>query len=189
MTDLQNFATQNWVMTPVARPGPSRPPPNAPPTGGATLGPAQRWLLTLSGVVFAEVKGKSSANWFGDTLSFRPALNPPIGHVINEYGLKTPPGFIGQNFNGCISVDQYALFAGPTAVFNRGTTAQVGFAVDNWRENAFGEADDLLTNVRFGRLFDGLQVDVAVRDADVTIHRISYHVTLYGRIVFLPMLF
>ena len=33
-------------------------------------------------------------------------------------------------------------------------------------------------------LFDGLLVDLAVRDSDAVIHRISYHITVQGRIRF-----
>ena len=206
MTDLLNFATQNWVMTPVAPPAPPAPLPagnttNAigqgqfgttlDPTGGARPASAQRWLLHLSGVVFAEIKGNSSARWFNDVVAFRPSLTVPIRHVISEHKLKTPPGVLGNDFDVRFQVDQYALFAGPTSIFNRGSTAQAGFAVDNWRENPFLQGNDLLTNVRFSRLFDGMQVDVAVRDADAIIHRLSYQATLYGRIVFVqvPVIF
>ncbi|MBN7300189.1 hypothetical protein IUU89_30180, partial [Mycobacteroides abscessus subsp. abscessus] len=36
----------------------------------------------------------------------------------------------------------------------------------------------------FRSLFDGLLVDLAVRDNDAVIHRISYHITVQGRVRF-----
>lgn len=49
------------------------------------------------------------------------------------------------------------------------------------------EKTDAFSGVPLDRLFTGIQVDVAVRDSDAWIHRVSYHITLLGKIVFTPI--
>jgi hypothetical protein len=43
-------------------------------------------------------------------------------------------------------------------------------------------------NATFDRLFSGIQVDVAVRDTDAWLYRVSYEIVLLGRIVFGPII-
>jgi hypothetical protein len=59
-----------------------------------------------------------------------------------------------------------------------------GFAVDLWRPHPFFNDTDVVTNAPINNLFNGIQVDVAVSDIDAYFYRISYHITLIGKIRF-----
>ena len=59
-----------------------------------------------------------------------------------------------------------------------------GFAVDTWQRNPFVHGTDVFTNTPVGNLFDGINVNVAVRDTDAILPRVSYHITLVGKIFF-----
>jgi hypothetical protein len=44
------------------------------------------------------------------------------------------------------------------------------------------------SNTEVTNLFSGIQVDVAVRDTDAILSRLSYNIALLGRIVFGPVI-
>ena len=56
------------------------------------------------------------------------------------------------------------------------------------RPNPFGTAQDSFSNTPHTNLFSGIQVDVAVRDTDAWLHRLSYKITLLGKITFSPVI-
>jgi hypothetical protein len=66
---------------------------------------------------------------------------------------------------------------------NQGQSVNSGFAVDVWRPNPFNTATHAVTDLPVDHLFEGIQVDVAVRDTDAYIFRLGYNITLLGRIV------
>lgn len=86
-----------------------------------------------------------------------------------------------------LQVEQWAPFAALSSVLNQHESINSGFAVDLWRPNPFVTKTDAFSGVPLDRLFTGIQVDVAVRDSDAWIHRVSYHITLLGKIVFTPI--
>lgn len=84
-------------------------------------------------------------------------------------------------------MEQWTPFAALSSVLNEHESINSGFAVDLWRPNPFVTKTDPLTGTALDRLFTGIQVDVAVRESDAWIHRVSYHITLLGKIVFAPI--
>ena len=117
----------------------------------------------------------------------RPDLRGPLNHVINRHGIPRPPGTEDANYFIRFRVEQWAPYAALSSMFNRGASLNSGFAVDVWRPNPFDNATDIFTNAPVNNLFSGIQADVAVRDIDAIIHRLSYHITLLGQIVFVPL--
>ena len=69
-------------------------------------------------------------------------------------------------------------------MFNKDQSVNSGFAVDVWRPNPFGTGSDVVNNTPLARLFNGIQVDAAVRDTDAFMHRLSYHISLVGQVKF-----
>src|SRR5437868_4313141 len=108
---LTDFAGQNWVITPAAL-AVGQPAP--------TDIHQQMWLLVLSGVVFANFKGTTSADWRRETLSFSPELAGPqnagpLNWAISRYSIPTPSN---QNFVTAFSLEQWAPFASLSSIFN-----------------------------------------------------------------------
>jgi hypothetical protein len=135
----------------------------------------------LSGVAFSEVKGNSQAQWLRETLHFTPDMEGPINFAINRFSIPIPPDGNTRGFQ----VEEWAPYAAPSSCFNRNVANNSGFAVDVWRPHEFDTKTNLITGQPVGNLFNGIEVDVAVRDTDAILHRVSYHITLLGKIIFL----
>ena len=153
MLEVTDFAGQNWLITPAASAVNETPPQRI---------EDQKWLLVLSGVAMATVKGESTAQWKHQTVSMRPNLHTPLQYAVTKYGIPIPQG---------------------AALAFQVESVNSGFAVDVWRPNPFNTATHAVTNLPVDHLFEGIQVDVAVRDTDAYIFRLGYNITLLGRIV------
>jgi hypothetical protein len=189
MKYLTNFAGQNWLITPAALAVGEHPP--------ATIHD-QKWLLVLSGVVIADLKGDSSSQWNYQTVSFTPDMagpddpsstSGPLNWAISHYSIPKPSGSPGADYLIRFSVEEWAPFASLSSIFNQGQSINSGFAVDVWRPNHFGSGTDVLSNQPVNNLFAGVNVDLAVQDTDAWIYRISYNITLLGKIVFVAPAF
>jgi tetratricopeptide (TPR) repeat protein len=178
MIEPSSFAGQNWLITPAAS------------AVGATA-PSQiedqTWLLVLSGVAIVDLKGVTASEWRRETVLLRPELTGPLRYAINRYQIPTPPGDEGLTFTAELQVEQWAPFAALSSMLNQHESINSGFAVDLWRPNPFATKHDAVSGAQLDKLFNGIQVDVAVRDSDAWIHRVSYHITLLGKIVFTPI--
>jgi len=137
MKVLTNFAGQNWLITPAALAVGEHPP--------ATIHD-QKFLLVLSGVVFANLEGNSSAQWLQETLSFLPDMagpqnSGPLNYAINRWSIPKPPG---QNFSIGFSLEEWAPFASLSSIFNQDQSINSGFAVDVWRPQPLRQWDRCL---------------------------------------------
>ncbi len=188
MKQLTEFAGQNWLITPAALAvGESRP----------SSIHDQKFLLVLSGVVYANLKGNSSSQWLHETLSFIPDMagqsplwnSGPLNWAISRFGIPKPPGQIGAQFYIDFAVEEWAPFASLSSVFNQDQSINSGFAVDVWRPTHFNTGTDAFTHLPIENIFTGITVDVAIRDSDAWIYRIGYHITLLGKIVFVDVVF
>jgi hypothetical protein len=189
MKYLTDFASQNWLITPAAL-AVGEPAP-------ASIHD-QKWLLVLSGVVIADLKGDSGAHWDQQTVSFTPDMagpdapsstSGPLNWAISHYSIPKPPGSPGAQYLIRFSVEGWAPFVSLSSIFNQGQSINSGFAVDVWRPNHFGNGTDVLSNRPVNNLFSGINVDLAVRDTDAWLHRIGYNITLVGKIVFVAPAF
>jgi hypothetical protein len=104
--------------------------------------------------------------------------------MINRYRISRP-----STGGPLFSLDQWAPFAAVSSFLdpNQQITggqrvAGAGAAIDLWRPTPFGEAVDV-NNAPIPNVFRGIDVDVAVFGQAV-LHRISYNITLLGKIVF-----
>lgn len=170
MLQASNFAGQNWLITPVALAVNETPPRSV---------AEQKWLLALSGVVKIGLKGNGS-KWLRETYRIWPDTVAPMNHAINLHNIPTPPGGSELKFQ----VEQWVPYSAPSSMYNKNHSVNSGFAVDVWRPHSFGSGKDAVTNTPFGNVFNGIQVDVAVRDIDAFLYRLSYHIVLLGRIRF-----
>jgi hypothetical protein len=178
---LTEFAGQNWLITPAALAvGEPRP---------ASIY-YQKWLLVLSGVVYANLEGNSTAQWLQETVSFLPDMAGPMGSgplnwAISHYSIPKPPGIPGNDYNVVFSLEPGGgLFASLSSIFNQNQSINSGFAVDTWRPTHQESGVDVLTNQPVANIFTGINVDVAIRDTDAWIYRIGYNITLVGKIAF-----
>ncbi len=167
-----SYAGQNWIMTPAALAV-----NETQPTSIAD----QKWMLILSGVANLGLKGNGS-EWLRETVLLFPDIFNPMTQTINRYNIPVPPSDPGYQLE--FQVEQWAPHATLSSIYNKGHSINSGFAVDVWRPNPFSSDTDVVTNAPINRIFSGIQVDVAVSDIDAYFYRISYHITLIGKIRF-----
>ena len=189
MKYLTNFAGQNWLITPAGLAVGEHPPASI---------HDQKWLLVLTGVVIADLKGDSGEHWEYETISFTPDMagpddpgstSGPLNWAINHYSIPKPPGSPGAQYVIRFSVEEWAPFVSLSSIFNQDESVNSGFSVETWRPNHFGSGTDLISKQPVNNLFSGISVDVALRDTDAWIYRLSYNITLIGKIVFVAPAF
>jgi hypothetical protein len=177
---LEKFAGQNWLITPAALAVGEKPPANI---------YGQKWLLQLSGVVFANLEGNSTSQsqWLHETVSFMPDMagssgSGPLNWAIQQYSIPTPPP--SSLYNIVFSLIEWAPFASLSSIFDQSQSINAGYAVDVWRPSPFNNGTDVFTHQPVNNIFTGVEVDVAIQDTDAEIYRLGYNITLLGRIVF-----
>jgi hypothetical protein len=172
---------QNTAITPAgvtARPAPvSTTPLQSDPRN-------QKFVLVVTGVAGVDLQGTLANDWRHQTISLGLDLAVPLKHAIAEHGITRPPGVEGNQYVVGFQVEQFAPFAAPASIFNAGTSVHAGYAVDAWHLNALGTAPDAFSGATLINLFTGISIDLAVRNKEAVIHRVAYHVTLIGKIVF-----
>ena len=104
----------------------------------------------------------------------------PLTYAINHHSVPTP----GQNYTSRFQVEQWVPHSAPSSMYDIEHAVNSGYAVDVWRPNPFDTDTDVVTNAPIGNIFSGIQVDVAVSDVDAWLYRLSYHITLLGKIRF-----
>lgn len=173
--EVSTFAGQNWLIVPAANSVSQSPP---------TIH-NQQFLLVLSGVTIPNLKGVTDADWLRETLHIFPDIRSPLDFAINSFGVPRPAGTEGNDYVVGFQLTQWAPFAALSSIWDQYQSVNAGFAVDVWRPSPFDTQTDAFTGNNVGNLFTGIRVDVAVRDSDAWLFRVSYNITLLGKIVFL----
>jgi hypothetical protein len=174
MIEVTDFAGQNWLIAPAGRAVDA---PSPAPVD-------QEFLLVLSGVTIVNFPGQAPDDWHRDTINIRPDMTGPLDSAIDRYGIPRPAGTEGSQYTTGFQVDNWAPFAGLSSVYTPRGTPDSGFAIDVWRPLPFGSATTVAGQT-VGQLFEGIGVDIGARDTAAELYRVSYQITLLGRIRFL----
>src|SRR5262249_49386720 len=143
----------------------------------------QTWVIVFSGVGILDLKGNNPHDWRRETVVHFPNIDRPLKFAINKYSIPVPPPPPGLNSNAHIDLIHSVAFGAVSSSFERDTN-DAGFAVDAWRINPVSSAVDATGTTR-NSIFTGINIDVAVRNDKAVMHRVSYHYTLTGKIIFL----
>jgi len=191
MKYLTDFAGQNWLITPAALAVGQTHPRHI---------RDQKWLLVLSGVVIANLKGDNSGTWNHQTVSFIPDMagtddptstSGPLNWAISHYNIPKPSGSVGTDYLIRFALEEWSPFVSLGSVYDQGQSINAGFAVDDWRPNHFDSGTDVVSGQPVNNIFTGVNADLAVSDSDAWLYRLTYNITLIGRIVFIapPVIF
>jgi hypothetical protein len=171
--NVTTFGGQSWLITPAARAINEAPPGN--------IG-RQKFLLVLSGVGIVNMRGTS--NWVGGIVHILPDMSVPLDYAINQFSIPRPPGNEDSDYSVSFQVEQWAPFAGLSSIFDQDQSVNAGFSVNAWRHSSFSTGTDAFSGQTVNNIFNGIDVDVAVRDSDAWLLRLGYNITLLGQIVF-----
>jgi hypothetical protein len=181
---LTDFAGQNWLITPAAfAVGQTHPRDIR----------DQKWLLVLSGVVLANLKGDNSGDWNRQTVSFIPDMagSDDPTWAISHYNIPRPSGSVGTDYLIRFALEGWSPSVSLGSVYDQGQSINAGFAVDDWRPNHFDSGTDVVTGQPVNNVFTGVNADLAVSDSDAWFFRLTYNIVLIGKIVFIapPVIF
>ena len=169
---VKSFAGQNWLITPTALAVNENPPHHV---------PDQTWLLVLTGVTIVDIEGNNPHDWRRETVDIFPDIDSPLRFALSQHGVSLP-----TDANLAFELQQWAPFSAVSSGFDRDSGGvDAGFAVDTWRPAPFASGTDR-NGAPVSRLFTGVAVDIAVRNDHAVLHRLSYHITLMGKIVDMP---
>jgi hypothetical protein len=183
MKFITEFGGQNWVIKPVAlafnEPAPKKI-------------QDQKWELCLSGVAISNFKG--GATWSNEAIQISPDIVNPLKFAMNKYGMPMPtdsPYVIegGKGITPLFQLEQWMPYAALGTIFDANNAVNAGFAVDTWRPAPFIKLVDARpspqnTAPTLGNIFSGIIVEIGASDTDAFLHRVNYHITLIGKIVF-----
>jgi hypothetical protein len=170
---FSSFAGQNWLITPTALAVNQSKPANI---------ADQMWFIQFSGVGILDLKGNNANDWRREVLVIFPDVGAPLKFAISRYGIQVPTSTDG-NVTPSIVVDQIVPYAAVSSAFEKSTGVDFGFAVDAWRPNPFFSGTDV-HGQNVGNVFTGIDVDVAIRNSNAIMHRVSYQITIIGKIAF-----
>jgi hypothetical protein len=174
-------AGENWLIVPKPLAVNETPP--------SSIGD-QKWLLVLTGVIITDdfTEGRSGAGIPGDnphdwrrlTVTLTPDTSGALNYAVDTYGIPRPT-VAPDGYEIIFSLDLWAPFVALSSSVDPSGSA-AGCAVDVWRPTHFQTASDLQSNP-IPNAFSGIDVDIAVFGGAI-LHRLSYSVSLVGRIVF-----
>ena len=174
---FKQVVTENAMITPVglAFTDPDR------PTSIAN----QDWLIHFSGVGIVDLKGNNSNDWRRETLVYFPNVTGPLNWAIGFYHIPKPTSSVGRVVAQIQVLEQMvASYAAISSAFEKSSGgADFGFAVDRWWTNDFATGFDV-QNKPVPNLFTGINIDLAVRNTNAVLHRVSYQITIKGKIAF-----
>ena len=132
---------------------------------------AFRGLIILSGVAIIDFAGNSPGDWNRDQVILD--LSVDLGKAIQLAPYTPPPA---EQFDG-FSIAQFVPFATVNSRLARLLPQHAVHPND-------GTAVDAFFSSPGGAM---IQIDVAVRNVDSVIHRLGYHLSLYGSLVARPV--
>ena len=147
----------------------------------------QRWIFQTNGVALVDMKGMSPETWRQDTLLISPNLGGALIPALSRYSIPGPPGTPGINWSPWMQVEDWYPFATLSSIFDQNQSINAGFAVDRWRPLSRPGTEAVTGNTLQG-LLSGMHVDLAVRDNDAILHRVSYSIVVQGKIRFVTSL-
>jgi hypothetical protein len=143
----------------------------------------QKWLLTLSGVGICNFGGAINDDWRCATARLVTDIWSPITWATSNYGIPLPPP--STPFEYAFQVEQWAPCATMNSIFDQNQSIDAGFSVNSWSLQ-FSEGEvDVITGAMVGMLWNGFNVDLAIRDTDAWLYRAGFTVTLLGKIKFI----
>jgi hypothetical protein len=173
MLTVSSYESQSFFITPAAL-AVTEPRP-------ATIAD-QRWIFQMNGVALVDMRGKTNTSWHHDQLLISPNLGTALIPALTRYAIPPVPG--GTPW---MQVDSSIPFATLSSIFDEHHAVDMGFAVDRWKIQT-RRGTEAGTGQTLQDLLSGMVVDLAVRDSDAILHRVSFNITVQGKIKFVTSL-
>ena len=154
---LSDFATQNWVIAPLATPFGESPPANI---------HRQLWQLVLSGVVIANIEGISTSDWLHETVTFQPDVQAPLKWAIHASNIEHPPPEPPNNLVTRPFLRPVGRYSPHWTPFTIRVSRSMRATPWTIALSDYGTGTDVLDHQPNNFIFAGMDVNLAVRDKD-----------------------
>ena len=173
MLFVQSYESESFFITPAAL-AVTEPRP-------ATIAD-QRWIFQMNGVALITVHGQPNGDWFRDQLLISPNLSTALIPALARYSIPPVTGATPW-----MQVESSFPFATLSSLFDQHQAVDMGFAVDRW-QILTRPGTEAGTGQTLQNLLSGMIVDLAVRDTDAFLYRVSYSITVQGKMKFVTSL-
>jgi len=173
MLFVESYESQSFFITPAAL-AVTEPRP-------ATIAD-QRWIFQMNGVALITVHGQANGDWFRDQLLISPNLGTALIPALARYSIPPVTGATPW-----MQVESSIPFATLSSIFDQHQAIDMGFAVDRWHIQT-RPGTEAGTGQTLQNLLSGMIVDLAVRDTDAVLLRVSYSITVQGKMKFVTSL-
>lgn len=159
--DIRDIPT-SWLMVPA--PWPVDQPPAA---------NEQRWQMTLTGIADINFTCYSPVDWHHETYKLYLGWQSPTSWA---YGREPP-----EMFELAFQAEQWAPQVTVNSVYAEGPAPQMGYAVDSFKPVLYTATNMQVQTA--SNYFDGLEVVVGAKGMGIHIYKLSFQVTMFGRVV------
>lgn len=173
MLFVESYESQSFFITPAALAV------TEPPSASIA---DQRWIFQMNGVAIIDVKGQANGDWFRDQLLISPNLGTALTPALARYSIPPVAGATPW-----MQVESSIPFATLSSIFDQHQAIDMGFAVDRWQMQT-RPGTEAGTGQTLQNLLSGMIVDLAVRDSDAILYRVSYSITVQGKMKFVTSL-
>jgi hypothetical protein len=167
-------------------------------SGVVSAGPDQDPVLGDWSVL----KGTSTSNWLATTVKFLPGDKEdssgggggqfsmdsgtrgegPLYYAINNY-FRYFPDFPGDNdWDPVFTVERAVSFVGLSQIYDKSTSIDAGYSVGRWGLTEYASFPGYHAVGVVPNVFTGIWADIGVRDSDAWIMKLSFQITLLGKV-------
>lgn len=139
------------------------------------------FMVNLSGVAVIEnFKGAPNGDWHKEVVQLN-ATGMGMDKVLTR--VKTVlPALPANRPDGswpswAFVPLQWTVYASYNSIYNAGTSVNAGYEIDDWK---LVTTDRQISATTTLKIFDGMQVDLSVRDRDGQINKIGFEANIHG---------
>ncbi|GEM_PF-2198650 len=139
------------------------------------------FIVNLSGVAVLEnFKGAADGNWHKEVVhlaGYDIGMDRVLARVTSLLPVLPSNRPDGSSASWAFVPLQWTVYASFNSIFNAGGSQNAGYEIDDWKITT---GDRIINPSTTIKVFEGIEVDLSVRDKDGQINKIGYEVNMHG---------
>jgi hypothetical protein len=139
------------------------------------------FMVNLSGVVVIEnFKGATNGDWHNETVHLGAnamGMDKVMNRIKNLLPALPANRPDGSSASWGFVPLQWTVYASFNSIYNAGTSVNAGYEIDDWK---LVREDKQTITPPTSKVFEGMEVDLSVRDRDGEITKIGFEANLHG---------
>ena len=142
------------------------------------------FMVNLSGVaVIDNFKGATNGDWNQEIIYLNHnymGMDKVLTRVNSLLPALPPNRPDGSSASWAFVPLQWTIHTSFNSIYNAGTSVNAGYEIDDWK---IVRVDKIISQNNTIKVFEGIKVDLSVRDRDGEIGKIGFDVSLHGYFV------